>query len=99
MSEESNLSKPHEPLISALLQREPDYAEALDVLREAVESNDKAWNATTTLREAVVLVGCLRRLVPHATLDEIHRAFGAPGDFGYETVLGEALSRLYRGEP
>ncbi|HKY40714.1 MAG TPA: hypothetical protein VJN18_32490 [Polyangiaceae bacterium] len=26
-----------------------------------------------------------------------HRC-GAPGDFGYETPVGDALSRLYRGE-
>lgn len=31
------------------------------------------------------------------TVREIHEAFGAPGDFGYDTPLGDALASLYRG--
>lgn len=30
---------------------------------------------------------------------EIHGAFGAPGDFGYETPQGVALFRLYKLRP
>lgn len=30
---------------------------------------------------------------------ELHRAFGAPGDWGYEIELGQALAKFYRGEP
>jgi len=29
------------------------------------------------------------------TVAELHGAFGAPGDFGYETPIGSALARLY----
>ena len=29
---------------------------------------------------------------------KIHKAFGAPGDFGYTTSIGQALQRLYRME-
>ncbi len=28
-------------------------------------------------------------------IDEVHKAFGAPGDYGYGTPQGEALYRLY----
>ena len=49
------------------------------------------------LREAVEMTGCMRRLLAGRTIDEIHRAFGAPGDFGYETPIGAALAAAYRG--
>lgn len=51
----------------------------------------------TLLREAEELVRCLRRLVGFCTPDDIHKAFGAPGDFGYETPIGAALAKVYRG--
>jgi hypothetical protein len=51
------------------------------------------------LREALELVGCLRRLIAGRTVAEIHKAFGAPGDFGYETPIGDALYQLYQGKP
>lgn len=31
-----------------------------------------------------------------AAVDQVHRAFGPPGDFGYATPEGEALYALYR---
>lgn len=30
---------------------------------------------------------------------EVHKVFGAPGDFGYETPQGIALFRLYKLRP
>jgi hypothetical protein len=30
---------------------------------------------------------------------EIHRTFGAPGDFGYETMQGQSLALLYNNVP
>lgn len=42
------------------------------------------------------LPGVLRRLVERSTVAQIHGAFGAPGDWGYDTALGDALFRLYR---
>lgn len=32
-------------------------------------------------------------------IDAVHRAFGAPGDWGYGTPKGEALFALYRLDP
>lgn len=46
-------------------------------------------------RLARELVRCLRRLLKGRTAEEILTAFGAPGDFGYDTPIGQALSRLY----
>lgn len=51
--------------------------------------------AARDVREAAELVRCLRRLLAGRTVEEIHRAFGAPGDFGYETPIGDALARVY----
>lgn len=84
-----------QPLVDALRQREKDYTAALDLLRETADDGDFA--DVRVLREAIELVRCLRRLVPHCNVGVIHRAFGAPGDFGYDTPVGDALSRIYRG--
>lgn len=92
------MSKEKSSLWRALNKRETDYREALGRVREALESDAPSYEAATELREAVALVGCLRRLVDCATVEQLHTAFGAPGDFGYETAIGEALARIYRGE-
>ena len=86
-------------LVAAIRSREADYAGSLDHLIEHVESDVDATGHAQQLREAVELVRCLRRLVPHCTVEQIHKAFGAPGDFGYETAIGDALARFYRGKP
>lgn len=83
-------------LSDALGQRELDYREALDRVVAVVENDPAAYETARLLREAIELTGCLRRLLPACNVEQIHRAFGAPGDFGYETPLGDALSRLYR---
>jgi len=31
-------------------------------------------------------------------VDQVHKAFGAPGDYGYDTTEGKALIRLYRAQ-
>lgn len=95
------MAQVNEALVSALLQTERDYSAAIDRLRsmDAVENSSDAWGDTGRLREAVELVRCLRRLVAGVPVGEIHRAFGAPGDFGYETPIGDALYRLYQGKP
>lgn len=84
-------------LVNALLVREREYAEALDRIEDNIDP--EALGATVMLGEAIELCRVLRRVVPALDLPTIHRAFGAPGDFGYETPIGDALSRLYRGEP
>jgi hypothetical protein len=81
-------------LVDALRKREPIYRDAYDDVRDRIEDSEMVYH----LREAVTLVSCLRRLVQHATVEQIHQAFGAPGDFGYETEIGDALARTYRGE-
>ena len=83
----------------ALRGREETYSAAIDRIREAIENDPEAWDRTTELREAVELVRCLRRLVAGKSVQEIHAAFGAPGDFGYDTPIGDALAATYRGEP
>lgn len=87
------------PLAQAIYSEERRFAAAIDRLRELAppETENEVYDLTSTLRTAVELVRCLRRLVGDRTAREIHAAFGAPGDFGYETPIGEALSRLYRG--
>lgn len=83
-------------IVEALAKREGDIRLAVDRIRDLDEGD---WNETVhVLREAAELVGCLRRLTAGRSAAEIHRAFGAPGDFGYETPVGDALSRVYRGE-
>lgn len=95
-------------LQTAVRRRERAYADALDRLRDdaepdpygdrAARSEEEQAADLRALREAVELVKCLRRLLEGRTVREIHSAFGAPGDFGYETAIGDALARTYRGE-
>jgi len=88
------------PLADAIYKEERRFSDAIDRLRKLAspESENEIYDLTSTLRTAVELVRCLRRLVPGLTAQEIHAAFGAPGDFGYETPLGETLARIYQGE-
>lgn len=81
-------------LTDALASRQSDLRDALDRLPD---DTDEARHDLALLREGVELVGCLRRLVALSTPDEIHKAFGAPGDFGYDTPIGDALAKVYRG--
>jgi hypothetical protein len=81
-----------QPLIDAIATCERRHRETLETLRDL--DADDAWK----LREAIELVGCLRRLVAGSTVTEIYKAFGAPGDFGYDTPIGAALAKFYRGE-
>lgn len=82
------------PLTAALAVREGAYAEVVDRLRD---DGTQAREDGALLREAVEMVRCLRRLVEFRTADEIHKAFGAPGDFGYDTPIGAALAKIYKG--
>lgn len=50
------------------------------------------------MRDADGLVGCLRRLASQCTAEQIHAAFGAPGDWGYGTPLGDMLAAVYAGK-
>lgn len=81
-------------LQDAIAKRERDYVRALDALRR----DDEPDGVVHDLREAIELARCCRRLLAGRSVEEIHRAFGAPGDFGYDTPIGDALSKIYRGE-
>ena len=85
------------PLERALNERENACYAAIDKLRDIAPSDieTEVHELTSTLRDAVYLVSCLRRLTRGRSPREIHDAFGAPGDFGYQTPLGDALFRLY----
>jgi hypothetical protein len=85
-------------LKKAIMKRERVYSDAVTSLRDMTSESEDATQHIQALREAVALVCCLRRLVDGKTPNEIHQAFGAPGDFGYDTPIGDALARLYRGE-
>lgn len=89
----------HTILENALLKQERRYVTALDRLRELAsdEAESEVSDITFLLREAVEVTGCARRLLKDRTVTEVHAAFGAPGDFGYETPIGDALARTYRG--
>lgn len=84
-------------LDKALVSRARAYRAALDALEACAREEDEeaASLAARELREAIELVACLRRLLAGRTVEEVHRAFGAPGDFGYETPIGAALARVY----
>jgi hypothetical protein len=77
-----------------------DASDAIERLRELAspEAENEVYDITLMLRLNLTLLGCLKRLCAGRTAQEIHAAFGAPGDFGYGTPLGDALMRIYRGE-
>lgn len=86
-----------QPLIDVLNKRRDDYRAALDRLcyGESDGSLDDS-DAIVLLKEAIEMTQCLRRILIGRTIREIHDAFGAPGDFGYETPVGESLAKIYR---
>lgn len=89
------MSAPTDGLAHAVSFCERDAQAAIDRLRqEDLLSDAEYW----ALQKVVALAGCLRRLLPERTVVELHNAFGAPGDFGYDTAVGDALYRLYRGD-
>jgi|GEM_PF-1281355 len=51
-------------------------------------ANAQLWAAAPELLESVKLANSM--------VDQIHKAFGAPGDYGYETKEGKALFALYK---
>jgi hypothetical protein len=65
-------------------------------IRAAIDREESA-QTSALLRDAGALVVCLTRIVAVAgcSVADIHAAFGAPGDWGYDTPLGDALARLY----
>jgi hypothetical protein len=58
----------------------------------AMTIDDLDSKSCRELREASELVLVLARLLTGKT---VHEAFGAPGDWGYETTIGQSLYQLY----
>lgn len=82
----------------ALQTQEQDLRDIIDAIRVLDDDALPGLDLGVTveqMRLSAELVGCLRRLIDECSVGQIHRAFGAPGDFG-ETPIGEALARLYR---
>lgn len=88
----------------ALRERAAEYDEKIRRLRDVAMAGSYGDERqgilvdSEVLEEAAELARCLARLVRQRTLREIHDAFGAPGDFGYGTPIGDALAKLYRGD-
>ena len=55
-------------------------------------SDDMPPESVRELREAAELICVLSRIIDGQS---VYRAFGAPGDWGYQYPLGNALSLLY----
>ena len=87
----------NEDLQKAIGRREHAYFQAIDRLRDLAtdETEDEVHTLTSTLKEALYLLASSRRLIDGRSASEIHKAFGAPGNWGYETPIGDALYRLY----
>lgn len=95
-------------LVDALREAERTGDDAISDLRRLASeqddegvsrlTEDEVYRLTRKVDLCVRLVGVLRRLCGDYTTDGIYKAFGAPGDFGYETLIGDALYRVYRGE-
>lgn len=74
-----------------------DCVDSIDKIRSLAtsETENEVYDLTRRLRIAIDLSHCLRRLVEGRSQQEVHKAFGAPGDFGYESPIGAALQKVY----
>ncbi len=73
--------------------RPMDYSELANVLREKAEEIQESEALGDQHRlDAAELIRVLARLAERRTL---HQAFGAPGDWGYGTPIGDALMHAY----
>lgn len=84
-------------ICDALAQYEEDALDALDQLRSLApgEKEDEVHELANSLNRVIRLMPLLR-LVAEGTPAEVHKVFGAPGNHGYDTPLGDALYRFYR---
>lgn len=65
----------------------------IDARSELLDSDaERDARVVNDLSNAGELVRVLARLVEGKS---VHQAFGAPGDFGYQTPIGAALYRYY----
>lgn len=69
-------------------------ASNIRVTSEKILSRDDVSAAPTTARLAQCLARALER--DFLSLDQVYTIFGAPGDWGYGTPIGQALQKLYQ---
>jgi hypothetical protein len=97
---------PRQQLLKALreIEQETDAARdaagaAFVVLRDCgtpiADDDEHGHQSMRYLGRAVRLLALLQLFAGKASVEEIHSLFGAPGDWGYHTPLGDALYRLY----
>lgn len=65
-------------------------------IREARSKQDEDEVLRQLLSDAAELVNVLARIVQGK---DFHAAFGAPGDWGYNTAIGQGLYELYSQPP
>lgn len=86
-------------LADTLYQRERAYRDAFETVRDNIADEHPAlYGQVRQLREAIALVGVLRRMVQLVDKEQLYWAFGAPGDFGYDTEIGQTLASVYEAQ-
>jgi hypothetical protein len=85
-----------EAFVGVLAKRERAQLAAIDALLDRLDDEPELSAALRLLRrESCELARVARRLTGMVSVDLIYRAFGAPGDWGYESPIGAALYKLY----
>ncbi len=73
-----------------------NYIKLAKVIREKAEEINRNYDFddpdTRDFRDTAELLNCLARMLEGKS---VHKAFGAPGDWGYGTPIGDALSDAY----
>lgn len=88
----------NQKLHDTLRLQETKYQVALDYVVTFIERNDGLYEEARILRDAIEVAKATRRIVERLSVAQVHEAFGAPGDWGYDTPIGAALSDTYRGK-
>lgn len=89
------ISASRKALVGVLAQIEKSTRKAQSLAEDDLAAGHLALRQLELLGHLTYTV---RLFVRTATPGEIHRLFGAPGDWGYDTPLGDALYRFYDEE-
>jgi hypothetical protein len=75
-------------------------AQAIDEMLQVEYQELETKAATKHENNRYEIMNCMRRVISKGLLDadQIHAAFGAPGDWGYGTPIGDALLKIYQGK-
>lgn len=82
-------------LIQAIEVVNQQLGQHVSDLLEADDGSEEAMRKREAIRTAQTLLECLCALTKGRTMRSIHDAFGAPGDFGYQTPIGQDLRKIY----